>query len=134
MWVEYVDTGSAMTREEFDATSEFAKIRIMVDLFGRETDESGEPVPAAQVLLAARDAYDGDTGPGYWTVGTATAKGGLSGTSLTYVAAAGCEVTDPGQPWRQWGGEAIIAAAGLTIMDGIDDSDGSTYFASAIVD
>ena len=89
---------------------------------------------AAAALNTALAAYAGDTGPGYWTVSTATAKGGVTGPCLTYVADQDCDVTDPDQPWKVWGGEAIIASAGLVIADGIDDNDGSNYYASAIVE
>lgn len=73
-------------------------------------------------LTAAIDAYQGDTGPVTWSAQDHCDKALLIGAySANAVNDRDCPLTD--EPWKLYGGDAIIAAAGLEWGDSGMDAD-----------
>lgn len=76
-------------------------------------------------LQLAVDEFDGDTGPGEWKVDEARTKcHGDSSPALCYkwpddMSEDHPNFGDSDAPWKKWGGESIIEAAGCFIVDGI---------------
>lgn len=75
-------------------------------------------------LEAAIAAYEGDTGPGCWQVERDFDRVGQARIGLTYLLGISDQPEDMAgdEPWKIWGGNAILAQAGLESQDGHADS------------
>lgn len=91
-----------------------------------------------QRLQAAIDAYKGDRGPGEWEISIDGEGTEDERVSLAYKVEIVKDEHNPSQPhprimagdepYLEWGGNAIIAAAGMMIYDGcLDAMDGYYY-------
>lgn len=85
----------------------------------------------AQALAALNEAiaaYSDPTGPGTWSAEDFHGSGRPS-VGLTYKVDIEGDGPEPhpelqtgDEPWKMWGGDAILAAAGLEQFDGMSDS------------
>jgi hypothetical protein len=90
-------------------------------------------------LTAAIAAYQGDTGPGSWSVED-DQRGPIAHVTLLYtVFGTDDEIAAAidGRPERtasEWGGDAILEACGLSIYDGLADSGEGSWCDSAYIE
>lgn len=73
---------------------------------------------AVTALEEAIASYAGETGPGVWGVEGDGDYGGSAYVLLTYEVEAEEMSDDCDVIWKKWGGEAILAAAGLETCGG----------------